>query len=157
MTNDVFLLLWHSTTGQHITLLWFFVLFFLSTNTIFLVPLLLMFFAGLCLGGWGRPCRKRNVIWIAGVQTSRWIDGVYWRSGLWLLVWELLSHGLNQWLSTWGKDLVSSGSTGEGSSAVWLEGVEPGCTSLRPHLRADCCCGRISGWRSLLCGVLLQA
>lgn len=46
-----------------------------------------------------------------------------------LSVWELLSHDLNHWLSTWRKDLVSSGSTGEGSSAVWEEGVEPGCTS----------------------------
>jgi len=34
---------------------------------------------------------------------------------------------------------------------VWLEGVEPGCTSLRPHLRADCCWRRISGWRSFPC------
>jgi len=25
---------------------------------------------------------------------------------------------------------------------------------LRPHLRADCHCGKVSGWRSLLCGVL---
>ena len=49
-------------------------------------------------------------------------------------VWQL-SHGLNHWLSTWGKD---PGSTGEGNSAVWLEGVQPGCTSLSAHLRADC-------------------
>jgi len=56
-------------------------------------------------------------------------------------------------LSTWGKDLVSPGSTGEGNSAVWPEGVEPGCTSLRPHLRADCHWGRVSGWISLPCGI----
>jgi len=55
-------------------------------------------------------------------------------------------------LSTWGKDLVSSGSTDEGNSAVRQEGVEAGCTSLRPHLRADCHWGRVSGWRSLPCG-----
>ena len=65
-------------------------------------------------------------------------------------VWELLSHSLNYWLSTWGKDPVSPESTGEGNSAVWLEGLQPGCTSLRPHLRADCPWGRISFWRSLL-------
>jgi len=68
-----------------------------------------------------------------------------------------LSHGLNHWLSTWGKDLVSPGSTGEGNSAVRPEGVEPGCTSLRPHLRADCHWGRISGWRCLPCGVFQWA
>jgi len=33
-------------------------------------------------------------------------------------VWELLGHGLSHWLSTGGKDLVNTGSTGEGSSAV---------------------------------------
>ena len=59
-----------------------------------------------------------------------------------LTVWELLSHGRNDWLSNWGKDLLSPGSTGEGNSAVWPEGVQPGCTSLRPHLRADCHSGR---------------
>ena len=37
-----------------------------------------------------------------------------------------------------GKGPVSPGSTGEGNSAVRQEGVDPGCTSLRPHLRADC-------------------
>ena len=52
-------------------------------------------------------------------------------------------------LSTLGRDLVSPESTAEGSSAVWPEGVEPGCTSLRPHLRADCHWARIFSWRSL--------
>jgi len=52
-------------------------------------------------------------------------------------------------LSTWGKDPVSPGSAGGGNSAVGLEGVEPGCTSLRPHLRAVCHWGRISFWRFL--------
>ena len=66
-----------------------------------------------------------------------------------LAVWELLNHGLNFWLITWGKHWVTHGSTGEGNSAVWPEGVEPGCTSPRPHLRADCHWGRISFWRSL--------
>lgn len=46
-----------------------------------------------------------------------------------LCVWELLSPGLNHWLSSWGKDPLSPGSTGEGNSAVWPEGVEPGCAS----------------------------
>jgi len=47
---------------------------------------------------------------------------------------------------------LSHGSTGEGNSCVWPEGVEPGYTSLRPHLRAECLWGRISFWRFLLCG-----
>ena len=64
---------------------------------------------------------------------------------------ELLSHSLNHWWSTWGKDWVSCGSTGEGNSAVW-SGVEPGCTSPRPHLRADCPWRRFCFWRFLLCG-----
>ena len=64
-------------------------------------------------------------------------------------VWELLSHSLNYWLSTWAKDWVSPGSTGEGNSDVWPEGVEPGCTSLKPHLRADCQGGRIF-WLEIL-------
>jgi len=72
-----------------------------------------------------------------------------------MAVWELLSPGLNHWLSTWGKDPVSSGSTGEGNSAVWLEWVGPGCTSLRPHWKPDCYWGRISSWRSLLGEALL--
>ena len=49
-----------------------------------------------------------------------------------------------------GKDPVSPGSTAGGNSAVGLEGVQPGCTSHRPHLRADCPSGRVSSWRSLL-------
>ena len=66
-------------------------------------------------------------------------------------VWELLSHGLNHCLITWGKDWVSHGSTGEGNSLVWLEGLEPGSTPPRPHLRADWHWGRISFLRSLFC------
>jgi len=62
-------------------------------------------------------------------------------------VWELLNDGLNHWLITWGEHWVSRGSTGEGNSAVWPEGVEPGCTSPRLHLRADYYWGRISFWR----------
>jgi len=46
--------------------------------------------------------------------------------------------------------MISSGSTGEGNLPVQPEEVEPGCTSLRPHLRADWHGGRISGWSSLL-------
>jgi len=68
-------------------------------------------------------------------------------------VWEMLSHGLNH-LSIWGKEPVSPGSTGEGNSPVWPEGVEPGSTSLSPsHLRADCHWERIPVWRSLPCGI----
>ena len=60
------------------------------------------------------------------------------------LRWGLLSHSLSHWLSPGGTDLVSTVSTGEGNSAVWPDGVEPGCTSLRPHLRAEC------HWRKVL-------
>lgn len=48
-------------------------------------------------------------------------------------------------------------STGEGNSAVGREGVEPGCTCLRPHLRAGCGWGRSSGWRSLPGAVFLMS
>ena len=47
--------------------------------------------------------------------------------------------GQNHWLSIWGKDPVNTGNTDEGNSAVWPEGVEPGCTCFRPHLRVDPC------------------
>ena len=50
-------------------------------------------------------------------------------------VWELLSHSLNYWSITWGKDWVSPGSTGEGNLPVWQKG---------------CHWGRISSCRSLL-------
>ena len=53
-------------------------------------------------------------------------------------------------LTTWGECWVSCGSTGGGNSAVWPEGVEPGSTSPKPHVRADSQGGRISLWRSLL-------
>jgi len=46
-----------------------------------------------------------------------------------IAVWGLLSHDLNHWLSTWGKDSVRPRGTGEGNSSVWPEGVEPGCSS----------------------------
>ena len=55
-----------------------------------------------------------------------------------MCVWELLNDNLNLWLITWGEHWVSCGSTGEGNSPVWREGVEPGSTSPRSHLRADC-------------------
>ena len=56
-------------------------------------------------------------------------------------------------LNTWVKHLDSHRSTDEGNSPVWQEGVEPGSTSPRPHLRADCHCRRILFWGFLLCGV----
>jgi len=65
-------------------------------------------------------------------------------------VWELLNHGLNLWLTTWGKHWVSCRSTAESNSAVPPERVEPGSTSPRPHVRADCHWWRISSWRWLL-------
>jgi len=69
-----------------------------------------------------------------------------------LLLYQLYGNcwvtGQNHWLSIWGKDQVSPGSTGEGNSPVRPEGVEPGCISPRPHLRADCHWGRISFWGS---------
>ena len=46
-----------------------------------------------------------------------------------LMYGNVLSHSLSHWLSSWGKHLISPWSTGEGNSAVWPEGVEPGCTS----------------------------
>ena len=36
------------------------------------------------------------------------------------------------------------------NSPVWLEGVEPGTTSSRPHLRADCHWWRICFWQLFL-------
>ena len=65
-------------------------------------------------------------------------------------VWELLNHSLKIWLITWGEHWVSCRSTGKGNSPVWPEGMEPGSTSPRTHLRADCRRGRISFWRSLI-------
>jgi len=58
-----------------------------------------------------------------------------------VLVWELLNHGLNLWLITWAERWVSCRGTGE-CNFTW---VTP-----RPHLRADSQGGRISIWRSLL-------
>ena len=76
--------------------------------------------------------------------------GIQWHTFTSSTIWELLNHGLNLWLTTWGKHRVSHRSTGEGNSSVWPEGVEPGSTSPRPHLKADCHWGRISSWRLLL-------
>jgi len=56
---------------------------------------------------------------------------------------------IRAWTSDWSTE-VSCRSTGEGSSPVWLEGVESGSTSPRPHLMADCHWGRVSLWRLLL-------
>ena len=64
----------------------------------------------------------------------------------WVSVWELLSHSLNHWLIIWGKDWVSPGNSSEGNSHVWPEGVKPGCTSFRSHLRADCHWGSFPLW-----------
>jgi len=50
--------------------------------------------------------------------------GIVWGCWLFTAVWELLSQSLNLWLITWGKHWVSCGSTGEGNSPVWSEGVE---------------------------------
>jgi len=50
-----------------------------------------------------------------------------------------------------GKGPGEPGSIGEGNSPVWPEEVESDCTPLTPHLGADCLCGKISCWRSLLC------
>ena len=82
---------------------------------------------------------------------------VFWVMRWWSQsVWELLNHGLNLWLTTWGKHWVSHGSTGEGNSAVWPEGMEPGSTTPTPHLRADCHWGRISLSRLLLVEFLVS-
>ena len=79
---------------------------------------------------------------------------VYFK-GLWKQRCTIL-YG-NCWVPTWTteylwKGPVSPGSTGEGNSAVAQEGVDPGCTSPRPHLRADYNRRRISFWRSVFCG-----
>ena len=74
--------------------------------------------------------------------------GAFWINSskkVYIFVWELLNHGLNLWLTTWSKHWVSCRGTGEGNSAVWLKWVEPCCTSPRPHLRAGCPWGKISG------------
>lgn len=42
------------------------------------------------------------------------------------IVWKLLIHSLNHWLSFCRKDPVSPGSIGEGNSPVRTEGLEPG-------------------------------
>jgi len=67
------------------------------------------------------------------------------------VVWELLNHVMNLWLTTWGEHWVSYRSTREGNSATWPEGVEPGCTSPRPNLRLTatekgCLSGDCSSW-----------
>ena len=56
-----------------------------------------------------------------------------------LPVWELLNHGLNLWLTTWAQ--VNA------ISPEWPEGVDPGSTPPRPHLKADSQGGRFSIWR----------
>ena len=63
----------------------------------------------------------------------------------------------NSWITAWTSDWppeVSAESAARAQmnaiSPEWPEGVEPGCTSPRPHLRADSQGGRISSWRSLL-------
>ena len=50
-------------------------------------------------------------------------------------VWELLSPSLNHWLNTWGKDWVGPAAQVKAIYPLWQEGVEPGCISLRPHLK----------------------
>ena len=64
-------------------------------------------------------------------------------------VWEL-SYGPDPWLITWGKDWVIHGSTGEGNSPVWLEGMEPGYASPRPPFM-----GWLPLWKDLFQEILL--
>ena len=40
----------------------------------------------------------------------------------------MLSHGLNQWLSTWREGRANQGSSGACNASEWLEGVESGST-----------------------------
>ena len=63
-------------------------------------------------------------------------------------VWELSNHGLNLWSTTWAES--AAGAQVNTISPEWLEGVEPGCTPPRPHLRADSQGERFSTWRLLL-------
>ena len=48
---------------------------------------------------------------------------------------ELLSHGLNHWLISWGRTQSAVGAQVEAIQSEWK--VEPGCSSPREHLRAD--------------------
>jgi len=64
-------------------------------------------------------------------------------------------------VESWPEPLIEH--LGKGPGQPWehrlrqcncgTERGEPACTSLRPHLRADCHWGRIFGWRSFPCGV----
>lgn len=57
-------------------------------------------------------------------------------------VWELLSHDLNQWLSTWWRDTASPRSAGKSSSPVQPE-VKPG--SSHPWSWAEIKVGFLAG------------
>ena len=73
---------------------------------------------------------------------------------IFLPLFSKLLYG-NCWVTAWTTDWAPGERTRSALGAqvkaiqLWSEGVEPGCTSLRPHLRADCHWGRITGWRSV--------
>ena len=60
---------------------------------------------------------------------------------------------VESWTSDWPPEASVESAAGAQVNAIspeWPEGVEPGSTPPRPHLRADSQGGRISIWRSLL-------
>jgi len=63
------------------------------------------------------------------------------------------NYWITAWTIEWPPDASAESATGAPVHAIspeWPEGVEPGCTPPRPHLRADSEGGRISIWRSPL-------
>ena len=60
---------------------------------------------------------------------------------------------ITAWTSDWSPEVSTESAGGAQLKAIHLcdqKGVEPGCTSPRPHLRADCPWGRVSFWSLLL-------
>ena len=89
--------------------------------------------------------------WMSARQCSWWMclllkcigSGLQLPFHHWAIVlgaWELLNHGLNLWLTTWGECWVSCRGTGE-CNFTWV--------TEKPNLKADSQGGRISIWRSL--------
>ena len=67
--------------------------------------------------------------------------------------WVYGNHWIIAWTSDWPHEASTESAAGAQVNAVsleWPEGMEPGSTSPRPHLRADSQGGKIFIWRSLL-------
>ena len=96
-------------------------------------------------------CKERLYLFLHFSETNYICGEFLWRrlDVIFNVIWERLSYS---WPTDWaprGKDRSALGAQVR-VIQLWLEEVEPGCTSLRPHLRADCYWGRSSFWRSLL-------